>query len=82
MTTDTTDIELAIISLAVFYAVVLTLNRDLVVMMLFHDLLDALLQEAVEGGDLLGDEAMLLKVRANNLPAVVVVNRLLVKVDS
>ena len=41
-------------------------------MMLSHDLLDTALEEAVEGGDLLGNETVLLEVLIDDGPSILV----------
>ena len=82
MTVDDDLLELDVIEeafLSVVHAPVLGSDLDFVVLVLLHYLLHALLQEAIEGGDLLRDEAVLLEVGADDLPAVVVVDRMKVE---
>lgn len=55
---------------------VLGSDLDFVVVVLLDNLLHALLKESIEGGDLLRDKAMLLEIGADDLPAVIVIDRL------
>ena len=60
--------------LLVVWPVVLALNHDVVLLELLYDFLHRVLQDSLEGENLLGHETILLEVAINHLPAVVLVD--------
>jgi hypothetical protein len=52
----------------------LLLDFDPVILVLLHDILYTILKEAVEGGNLLGDETVLAEVRLYHGPGVFIFN--------